>query len=75
MDEDIKLYVRLKYQIADMHNFHSLRDSYPTEVIESLFGRWCEFDETGMTSDKQWELFIGWLVEELCKYEETKEIA
>jgi hypothetical protein len=70
---DIELIVRLKYQVcAGANDWEELRDSYPEEVRDILGKKWRALDDDyvkTLTNAQQWNMYIDWLVEELCAYE------
>ena len=71
---DNELFVRLKYCVAKSYDeYYQHKLSYPTEVKELLGKRWLKFSDAGgqdnRNIDEQWKIYLGWLLEELCKYE------
>jgi hypothetical protein len=74
---DIETFVRLKYRIATGGvDWADLSGSYPIEVRTALVNRWDNWNEKDPTYlnsfsyEGKWALYISWLVEELCKYEQ-----
>lgn len=73
MDKEIELFVRLKYTIAtNSDQWYELRDSYPAEVKCIMAEKWSidqEFYRQSMNNQQQWDMYLQWLLEELCEYE------
>jgi hypothetical protein len=75
-NNQIKTLVLLKYEIAtDRDSWFSLRSTYPSIVISNLNDRWDIFmagigeSWAWPSSNKEWELYFEWLIEELCEWE------
>jgi hypothetical protein len=72
-NDDIETFVRLKYRVcAGAHDWEKVRDSYPEEVRVILSKKWNALNDDYIrtsTNAQQWDMYIEWLVEELCIYE------
>lgn len=73
-----EVFVRLKYKIATNNiEFSKYRSSYPEQVHLNLKRRWAHYKNVicngvvGTPVNRQWKLYLKWLVEELCEYESS----
>lgn len=72
MDKNIETLVKLKYPPANSRDeFYKAVHLYPVKVLEETQKRWriSNNDYSAISESYKWTLWLKWLFEELCKYE------